>query len=94
MLHPADWPEPELAWGLASAFWGRGLATKAVQAVRDWAFGQFGFARLASFILPENIRSRRVAEKLGAAREGTVTLRGFTADVWVHRALAHGANPP
>ena len=23
LLHPADWPEPELAWTLATPFWGR-----------------------------------------------------------------------
>ncbi len=84
VLHPADWPEPELAWGLASKFWGRGLATEAARTVSDWAFARFGFARLVSVILADNVRSQRVAEKLGAAREGTITLRGFTADVWVH----------
>ena len=35
------------------------------------------FARLASFILPDNVRSIRVAEKLGAVRDGTTTIRGF-----------------
>jgi RimJ/RimL family protein N-acetyltransferase len=25
LLHPADWPEPELAWTVATPFWGRGL---------------------------------------------------------------------
>ena len=83
ILHPADWPEPELAWTIASPFWGQGFATEAAQAVRDQAFGGDGFARLVSYILPENIRSQRVAAKLGAAREGTITLRGFEAEVWV-----------
>jgi RimJ/RimL family protein N-acetyltransferase len=86
LLHPADWPEPELAWTLAPAFWGRGLATEAARCAREWAFGQFGWNRLVSFILPQNLRSRRVAEKLGAVPEGTVALRSFVSDVWVHPA--------
>jgi len=90
VLHPADWPEPELAWGLARPFWGRGLATEAAAAVRDWAFARFGWPGLFSFIMADNVRSRRVAEKLGAVREGTVTLRGFVADRWVHPAPGRG----
>lgn len=85
VLHPLEWPEPELAYALDAPFRGRGLATEAVAAVRDWAFARFGFARLASFILPVNARSAGVAKRLGAVREGTVELRGFVADWWVHR---------
>jgi RimJ/RimL family protein N-acetyltransferase len=84
LLHPLDWPEPEIAWGLAAESWGQGIATEAAAAVRDWAFRTFGFPHLASFILAENARSRRVAEKLGAVREGKVELRGLVADRWVH----------
>jgi len=85
VLHPVDWPEPELSYSLARAAWGYGLATEAAAAAREWAFGRPGFARLASFILPENTRSLRVAQKLGATRDGTATLRGFEAEWWVHR---------
>ncbi len=85
VLHPADWPEPELSYSLARAAWGSGFAAEAATAARDWAFAQPGVERLASFILPENTRSLRVAQKLGATRDGTVTLRGFEAEWWVHR---------
>ena len=85
LLHPAEWPEAELAWGLIPSFWGRGLATEAAIAVRDWAFSHYDWPRLVSFILPANTRSRRVAEKLGAGLDGTIELRGFVADRWVHR---------
>jgi RimJ/RimL family protein N-acetyltransferase len=85
VLHPADWPEPELAYSLARAFWGQGLAVEAAVAARDWAFRRHGFARLASFILPDNIRSIRVAERLGAEHEGMAEIRGFQVQWWVHR---------
>ena len=90
MLHPAEWPEAELSYSLARDFWGRGIATEAVRAARDWAFANRGFSRLASFILPDNARSIRVAEKLGAVRESMVSLRGLEAQWWVHFSPGHG----
>ena len=84
VLHPLEWPEPELAYSLDQPFWGRGIATEAVRAARTWAFTRLGFARLASFIVPDNTRSVRVAQKLGAVRDGATTIRGFAVDWWVH----------
>ena len=90
LLHPLEWPEPELAYALDAPFRGQGFATEAVIAVRDWAFARFGFARLASFILQTNVRSARVAARVGAVKEGSVELRGFVADRWVHRPPGAG----
>ncbi|MGP0000749.1 MAG: GNAT family N-acetyltransferase [Acetobacteraceae bacterium] len=85
VLHPLEWPEPELGYALDQPFWGRGIATEAACAARNWAFATLDFDRLASFIRPDNARSIRVAEKLGASREGMVDLRGSQAEWWVHR---------
>jgi RimJ/RimL family protein N-acetyltransferase len=84
VLHPLEWPEPELAYSLDQPFWGRGIATEAVRAARTWAFTRLDVGRLASFIVPENTRSVRVAQKLGAVRDGATTIRGFAVDWWVH----------
>ena len=85
VLHPLEWPEPELAYSLDQPFWGRGIATEAARAAREWAFARLDVERLASFIMADNVRSARVAEKLGAVRDGTTTIRGFAVDWWVHR---------
>ena len=90
VLHPADRPEPELAWTLASPSWGRGLATEAAAEVRRWVFEHFNWERLVSYISPDNMRSRRVAEKLGAVQDGEIVLRGFVAQLWVHPAPGRG----
>jgi hypothetical protein len=66
IFQPLDWPEPELAYSLDRPFWGQGFATEATTAARDWLFGHFTLARLASFIRPDNHASIRVAERLGA----------------------------
>lgn len=78
-------PDPELAYALDPWFRGRGLAAEAVAAVRDWAFEQFGFARIARFIVAANARSAGVAKRLGAVKEGMIAFRGFVAEWWVHR---------
>ena len=91
ILHPLDWPAPELAYALARPFWGQGYATEAAGAARAWAFDWFGFARLASFIHPDNAASIKVANRLGAVREGDVQLAGMTAQHWVHYPPGRGA---
>ncbi len=85
ILHQPDWPEPEIAYTLHREVWGRGYAPEAARAIRAWAFDGYAFPRLVSYIRPDNARSMRVAEKLGATREGTVQLRGIEVTVWVHR---------
>jgi RimJ/RimL family protein N-acetyltransferase len=90
ILDLAGWPEPELAWTLATPFWGRGLATEAATEARDWAFATLGWDRLVSYIRPTNLRSRRVAERLGAVRERQIEFLGKVADVWVHPTATRG----
>ena len=68
--------ETELGWGLAREHWGHGYATEAARALRDWALGERGLIRLISLIQHENLRSVRVAEKLGERYERDVEVRG------------------
>jgi RimJ/RimL family protein N-acetyltransferase len=80
----------ELGWALTSAHWGKGLATEAARAVRGWAFADRGVERLISLIDPRNVRSIRVADKLGAVPEELVTTDHGPALVWLH---PHGQLP-
>jgi RimJ/RimL family protein N-acetyltransferase len=78
---PATWEiggsETELGWGLAREHWGQGYATEAALALRDWAFERRGLSRLISLIQQGNLRSVRVAEKLGERYERDVEVRGM-----------------
>jgi len=65
LQRPVPFPEAELGWDLYDGHEGRGYATEAARAARDWAYGARGLTTLVSFIDPENIRSIRVAERLG-----------------------------
>lgn len=63
-------PAVEIGWRLGRAAWGRGLATEAASAVLGHAFEEQGLAEVIATIAPENVRSVRVAEKLGMVPSG------------------------
>jgi RimJ/RimL family protein N-acetyltransferase len=65
----------EIGWTLAREHWGHGYATEAALALRDWALGERGLTRLISLIQHGNVRSFRVAEKLGERYERDVEVR-------------------
>lgn len=56
---------PVLFYLLKSAWWGKGLATEAMQVVLEYAFIRLKLPRLDSACDFENIASKRVMEKLG-----------------------------
>jgi RimJ/RimL family protein N-acetyltransferase len=75
--------EIEVGWSLAREHWGHGYATEAALAARDWALGEVCPPRLISLIHPENVRSQRVAEKLGERYERDVEMaNGGTSQLW------------
>ena len=81
----------ELAYDLASAFWGRGLMRQAVQQVLSWAFDCAGFNRVHAFVMTTNLPSIRLLEAIGFAQEGTLrqfrVARGVARDFHVYALL-------
>jgi len=90
---PSTWTDagthaqPELGWALIRAYRGRGYATEAAAAIRDWARDRRSIDRLVSLISPGNVASQRVAERLGAVPAETVTPAGTGRPtvVWRHQ---------
>ncbi len=76
------WPEPELAYTLARANWGQGIALEAAAAVRDWAWRVLEPSTLVSFVKIGNVASGRVAAKLGARLTGTLIFEGKPTERW------------
>jgi RimJ/RimL family protein N-acetyltransferase len=57
--------EVELGWSVAPWRTRQGVATEAAIACRDWCFAELDVTHVISLVLPENLPSRRVAEKVG-----------------------------
>jgi ribosomal-protein-alanine N-acetyltransferase len=61
-------PCVEIGWRLSAEHWGQGLATEGARRVLRHAFETLGLNEIVSFTVPDNVRSRRVMEKLGMVR--------------------------
>lgn len=60
----------ELGYWLAEPFWGKGIATKAVQAFTEFAFANFDLVRIYAYVFEWNRPSAKVLEKAGYRLEG------------------------
>ncbi len=82
-LHHLELPnEVEIGYRLDPEYWNRGLITEAARAVRDHGFRDRQLSRVISLIHPDNVPSRRVAEKNGMSVENEITFRGFPTLVY------------
>lgn len=73
----------ELAYRLARPAWGQGIAREAGAALLAHAFRTLGLPRVVAVTYPENLRSGRVLDKLGFARQGEVDYKGTRATFYV-----------
>lgn len=67
--HGPMFPEKELGWMLYAGFEGRGYATEAGAALRDWAFDVLKLETLVSYFDPQNHKSMAVSARLGGRRD-------------------------
>lgn len=75
--------EKEVAYLIHRPFWGRGFATEAATACRDYALNALARSRVFALIRPENLPSQHVAVKLGMkSGERMVQHGGFTHRVF------------
>jgi RimJ/RimL family protein N-acetyltransferase len=65
-----------VAWVVGAAWQGRGYATEAAAACRDFARDVLGATRLIAIIHPDNRPSQRVAEKIGLRPEKRAVVHG------------------
>lgn len=62
-------PCVEIGWRLAFEFWGRGFATEAAKYVLRYAFNELLLEEIVSFTTVDNLRSRKVMERIGMLRD-------------------------
>ena len=81
----------EVGYWLGEPYWGMGIATKAVKAITEYAFANFGLVRIQANVFEWNPASARVLEKAGYVCEGRlrkgVTKDGKTIDHYIYAIL-------
>lgn len=77
--------EIEIGYHVRRDLWGRGFAPEAAAACRDYGFERLRVERLIALIRPENLPSRRVAEKIGLSLWNEVLWRDLPHCVYVIR---------
>ena len=79
-IHPGTGERAKMAtigYWLGQSYWGRGIATRALRLVVDYAFSTFSFVRLEASVYAWNPASARVLEKNGFTLEGRLRSRIF-----------------
>jgi RimJ/RimL family protein N-acetyltransferase len=62
-------PCVEIGWRLAAEQWGRGYATEGARAALAFGFESLDLGEIVSFTSHDNVRSRRVMERIGMSRD-------------------------
>lgn len=83
--------EVEVLYGLAKAYWGRGIATRAAKAAVAYGFNVANLDKLIAMALPGNFASRRVIEKAGLQYEKQIHI--FNLDVLYYCAKPMSSFP-
>lgn len=55
----------EIYYGLSQDYWSKGFATEAAKALLEYGFRVIGLNKIVAIVMPENIASKRVIEKMG-----------------------------
>ena len=74
----------EVAYYLLPQYWGKGYASEAARACRDWAFEHLPVDRVVSFIVTENAPSIAVAQRNGMARLARLDENRFGRPIYVY----------
>jgi ribosomal-protein-alanine N-acetyltransferase len=69
----------EIVYVLAKSAWGKGFATEIARSLKDYAFNELGLNRVTALIDTDNLKSEKVATKIGLKYEkDTVRPNGKT----------------
>jgi RimJ/RimL family protein N-acetyltransferase len=75
----------EVAYMLLPEYWGKGYATEAARASRDWAFNHLNVDRIVSFIAVQNNDSISVAMRNGMTRLKRLDENRFNRPIFVYQ---------
>ena len=82
-------PEIEIGYRFHVKYWGKGFATEVTRALVAWGFNNLNIDTIVSFVVTENIASRRVLEKSGFHHIGLKKCHyGILERYEIHRVTA------
>jgi RimJ/RimL family protein N-acetyltransferase len=68
-FHAHFTPCVEIGWRLSAEYWGRGYATEGAKAALAFGFDELQLDEIVSYTVPDNVRSRRVMERIGMTHD-------------------------
>jgi len=74
--------ETDLGFRLRTEFWGQGLATESSLSIVRYGFETLGLERIVGLVLPQNVASIRVLEKVGMRLSGNIDYFGDRVQRW------------
>ncbi|MGM0903895.1 MAG: GNAT family N-acetyltransferase [Bacillota bacterium] len=68
----------DIGFELSKDYWGKGIASEALEEVTKYGFEQMNLQRIQALIEPPNIRSQKLVEKQGFLKEGLLRKYEYT----------------
>lgn len=72
----------DVTYRLRTSAWGRGLGMELAQALVDYGISQLSLAQITATITPDNVASKKIAEKLGMKFDKTIILLGVPTELY------------
>jgi RimJ/RimL family protein N-acetyltransferase len=70
----------DVGFELSKEYWGKGLASEALEAVINYGFEQLNLQRIQALIEPPNDSSQKLVERKGFIKEGLLRNYEFTCE--------------
>ncbi|ASN05262.1 GNAT family N-acetyltransferase [Virgibacillus necropolis] len=86
----------EVGYELSKDYWGKGIASEALEAVVQYGYHHFQLERIEALIEPTNLPSQKLVERQGFRREGLLRHYEFTCgkfdDLYMYSIIKEDLN--
>jgi|JI7StandDraft_1071085.scaffolds.fasta_scaffold30685_2 ribosomal-protein-alanine N-acetyltransferase len=75
-------PLVDITYRLKESAWGKGYGWELAKALRDYGFDTQNLSQITATITPDNIPSKKIADKLGLRFDRQIILHGIVTDLF------------